>query len=312
MKPKIPFTFATGDTLAPTKLNDNFLQMALDLEEVLARKYFYSSFVLDWTGLTSGAPSAEHTFLIRAPFAYEIVGVEVVLYDASTPATLTITGAGTSFEPMVLTAAGATTEVRDTSNNVVRVPANTEVSFTMDTWAGPMDKCYAVVHIRHDRAPATTYSRANAPRFAAGESVAAAKLNTAFSDYETAVAADAAATNGMRIQVVTHRPMAVALAASDADTRIPATGRILHSYDLVNHGTVGNDVTITVLDEAAATVSTTTVAGAGTGGAKTQGVSVNQEQANTDPTTVADDWKLRFSRIGASSIDLAYTVMYWA
>lgn len=311
MKPRIPFEFASGETLAPTKLNDNFARMAEDLEETISRRYSDSSFVLDFTGVGPGTPTAARSYLIKAPFAYEIVGIEFVLFEASATTTLIISGTSNTIPPLTVTAAGATTRALATTNAAARVAANTEVTFAISVLAATYDRCYAIIHIRHDRAPATSYSLASAPRFAAGEAVAAAKVNTAFTDYETAVAADAAATNAMRIHVFPIRDMEVALQNSDRDCRIPSSESRLHSYDLVNHGAVGDNVTITVLDEAAATVSTTTVNGSGSPPAKTQGVSVDQTQGDDLSGDPASDWKLRFSRVGAAPVPLAYVVTYW-
>lgn len=312
MKPRIPFEFASGETLSPTKLNDNFMRMATDLEEVISRRYWDSSFTLDFSGVGPGTPTAARSFLIKAPFAYEIVGIEFVLYEPTAAnAVLSISGTANAIPPITATAAGATTRARETTNAAARVAANTEVTFSVSVWAATYDRCYAIIHIRHDRAPATSYGPASAPRFATGEAVAAAKVNTAFTDYETAVSAEAAATNGMRIHVFSRRDMASALPNSDRDCRVPSQESRLHSYDLVNHGAVGDDVTITVLDEAAATVSTTTVNGSGSPPAKTQGVSVNQTQGDDLPEDPNSDWKLRFSRAGAVSVPLAYVVTYW-
>lgn len=316
MIPSVPFKIRTGHTLSPTRLTTNFERLAGFVEQSLALKYTESDIVLDFSGWTETSTDTQRSFLLKLPLAYEIVGTEVVIYaatgvSASVECRLTGTGnAPTGWEDTDdLASAGATTRARQVAKRRATVAASTEMRVTLETTAAgayTLTRCLVILKIRHSRAPASTYGPADAPRFIGPTNVG--DVNAAFTALETAVAADTAATNNLRVMVTRFKGEG-AIATSDRDMRIPATARKLHSYDVVHTAPIGVNFTVTFLDKAGATVSTTTVNGATTE-AKTQSVSVNQTQADDDSDDTADDWKQRSANAGGTQT-ISYVISYW-
>jgi hypothetical protein len=312
---KMPLDFVTGETLTPSKLNSGFEQMTKDLIESASKRFTHSCFKLDFTGLANTSTAEEFIFRIKPPFAWEVEAVELVLYEPTgTVTNVRLASSLTNWQNVDVVPLGATTRARTPKNFTAYGSANVEQTFTLSVTAGgayTLDACYAIVHIKADRLTVASQKMADAPRFAAGESVAAGKVNTGFTDYESAVSANTAAIEDFRIQVFSLRAIAVALATSDRDLRIPASKFHFRSYDVVNLGAVGDNLTFTLLNAGGGTVSTVTVNGSGTPPAKTQGTAISHTQSTREPTVVGSDYKFRFTRAGAAVIPLGYVVMYY-
>lgn len=317
MIPRSP-TSLTNETLTPTKLNAGFNRLYQDLLASTNKRFCYSSFELNFSALASTHATEDFKYYIKPPFAWEVVAVELFLYEPTgTVTNVALSSTLTGWETVNAVPLGATTKVVTGDNFTAKGAALTEQTFTLTVTAGgayALDRCYAVIHIRADRGNSgDTYNSLqldDAPRWAAGEAVAAAKVNTGFTNYQTAVTRNTAADKQLRIQVFSIRDIAVALATSDRDLVIPSTGSRFHSYDVVNNGAVGDNLVFTLIDEVAATVSTTTVNG-GTPPQKTQSVTCTDTQTNSDPFFVGNDYILRFTRAGAVIIPLGYVVVYY-
>lgn len=323
MIPRKAGQFATGDTLAPTRLNIGFEQMVRDLSASSDKRYCYSSFELDFTGMTAASVAADATvasYLIKAPFAYEIVAIELIGYAplVVTATSVSLTNTLTGAVALACTLGTGVARGYAVQNMNAKSASLTEQTFTLAVTGAlwTLGTTYAIVHIRADRGNAgDTYnseSILNAPRFAAGDSVSATTMNSAFTNYETMTTRNTAANKQLRIQVFSMRPVASTIAASDRDWRIFAGGTRFHSGDVVNHGAAGDDITCTLLDQVPASVFAVTVLGSGAPPTKTQSTSIADTQGSNAPKNSAVDYTMRFSRDTSTpaAIPLAYCVLY--
>lgn len=317
--PRIPFRFVSGDTLNPAQLNRNFQRIASDLKASQDREWTYSSFVLDFTGLASGANEAYRKFTINAPKGFEIVGMEMEVYQASGQ-TLTLTCSAAGATVVTVASAGVTTKASSyVIQNGVRVALNTDVSFTLSSTGGTNTACKAVIHIRSTRwsnATRTEYPLKDIEYLVGGNSVNASTLNGAFTNIEDSVVADTNAQDDLKIQVIAFRGLGtVAVPTHKNRYYLPAAGRKfsrLKSYGAcAASGT--DDFVITLYNSAGVSQGAASIL-ASSGNATTQdassNVNVNQTQA-TDITDTNDDWYLEFSRVGTTdNSQLWYAVLY--
>lgn len=323
MLPRKAANFAAGQTLSPTKLNQGFEQMQKDAYASTEKRYCYSSFQLDFTGMTAASVAADASvasYLIKAPFAWEIVSIELISYVpiVAGATSLSLTNTLTGSKALVCTP-GASTDRGYASQNVTsKSAAATEQTFTLAvTGTGwTLGKTYAIVHIRADRRQAgstfNTQTLESATRIAAGASVVAATINTAFTDYQTLVAANTAANKQMRIQVFSMRPVAVSIGSADDNWRIPATLLTFDSGDVVSHGASGEDVNFKIVDPSAGAIFSVTVLGNASVPQKTQSTSIATTQTDNSPTNPAKDFTVDISRIaGVAAIPFAYCVIYY-
>jgi hypothetical protein len=320
MQPRNPANFASGETLDPTRINNGFQTMLRDLVNKTSKRYCYSSFRLGFTGMASSA-TADLNYLIKAPYAWEIVGIELVAYapTAGTATSLSFTNSLTGAVALTCTPGSSTARGYNAQNIMCKSAANTEQTFSLAvTGAGwTLGKTVAIVHIRTDRGNAgVTYSDSvieDALRVGAGETVDASQLNTVFTAYETKATANTNATNMPRIQVFTMRPVATSIDTADRDWRIPESYFNFHSMDVVSHGASGDDVTFTLLDAAGSTVTAVTVNGSGSVPVTSQGNSINASQSNNRYTDSTKDYIMRISRDASApvAIPLAYAVLYY-
>lgn len=315
MIPKKPLSLTT-ETLSPAKLNTGFNTLYQDLVASTSKRYCHSSFELDFTGLTNLSGVESFKFYVKPPFAWEVESVELVCYPATAgaPTLVTLSSSLTGWVNLSVIPLTGVSKALDSDNFSASGLAAVEKIFTLGVTAPgayTLGRCYAIITIKTDRGNAgTTYSSlalSDATRFAAGDSVAVAKVNTAFTTYETAVVANTACDKQLRMQIFSLRNIAVTLETSDRDLRVPSSAARFHSYDIINNGAAGNGLTITILNESAVSVSATTV----NGGVTTQSVSAAFTQTLNTPTTTTADYILRFTRSGAAAISFGYVVVYY-
>lgn len=311
MKTFFPIKFATGDSVRPSVLNENFQRQHADVADDVARQYHHGCFKLDFSGLgVVDNGTAKAAFLIKAPRAWEIEGVELYVYGATTVTGVTLAATGTTgWADATATPAGATTRAYGTSDARATVAASTEVAFSLTcAGAGVTTACWAMVHYRTSRNTGAATPTLDPVRFDDNDDVAAAKLNTAFTAIETITATNTANDKQMHISVHQYRPASAAISAEQGVTKIADGGRRLNSADVVVVG--DNTVTMTW----ALTDPTVSIALVGNGTtAKTQNYTTGlpASQTTNDPGTVAYDSTLTVSRSGAGNVDLTYCVLYW-
>ena len=313
---RVPFIFASGETLSPKKIVSNFQQISKDVTDVQAQRYTYSSFVLDYSGIASADDVSLRTFRIRAPIAYEIVGVEIEYYD-NAASTVVLSNATTGFTSVSLTSSGTlTTRAYIYKNQNCRVAASTNCDFILTPSAGTVESCRVKVHIRASRfssAPAD-YSPTDIPTFASGDTVDASVLNTEFTEIETATTADAANQLDLRIQVITRRNVISPVPTTDSVVRIPSSGRRIFQTDITIVAVATNNITATLRDETAVAVDTevSVAAGATTISLVNSGT-INDTQSVDAPQTSGSDYTMTFARSGAgvATIPLFYSVIYY-
>jgi hypothetical protein len=311
MIPKLPAYFDV-EALSPGKLNRGFEVMHRNLINSYSRRYCYSSFLLDFTGLAAAHNAGALTFLIKPPFDCDIVGAELVSYEATGLTNITLNSTVNNWEPVSVTPAGVNTKARSVKNLFSNVFAGGEYSFTIAFTgsAFPLNGTYALIHIRSDRLSASAtppgLTEKDAPIFVSGETVSAAKLNAAFSDYIDDVNANSVSNRQMRLQVVTKRSVPSSIAAADASFRLVQNQLQFHSVDFITVcNTAGQNSRFEIKNASAVTQHTVNSAGV-VGTSKVQGSSFTQTQGT------GTDWFLTFSRtLGASTVDLAYAVIYY-
>lgn len=308
--PHVPYTFASGETLTPRKLTGNLKQIAADVSDNLSKRFYYSSFVLDFSGC-SGTPSEEKTFRIKAPYYYEIVGVELVLYHASgSTVTLSATGSGLSgWTDVSVASAGATTKAKEVANFVASNTADTEVAFTIST--ASLTSCKAVIHIRTDRGNAgASHAEYTPTTIASGAAVARATLNSEFTSATAAVARDTNNDKGQRIQVFARRG-AGALTVARNSIRIPSSSQRIAAFDIVVVSTVNTDTVQGSFDDGGGAVVGNVTSAVNTYSRTTVNTSLPGALANL-PTTPASDGIGGLSRGGTNTHALDYLVLYWS
>jgi hypothetical protein len=310
----IPFKFTNGETLDPKKINRNFQKIAKDVTDTKAQRFTYSSFVLNFDGITSADTAESRTFRINAPVAYDIVGVELQYYDGAA-STITLTCTATGFQTVNLTTtASATTRAYSYKQQNSNVPVNTNCDFVLAVSAGTIETCKVIIHIRASRYVTVTGYEPSAVRaFASGETLDPAILNTEFSTIEAAVTDDTNQQNDLRIQVITRRNLVSPFPGTDNLVKIPSSSRIINKMDVVNVAAATNNFAASLLDETAASVGSGTANGGGTTTIARTSVTINDTQSVNLPATPASDYTLSLSRSGAgvATILVAYVVIYY-
>lgn len=278
--PRIPFKFETGQQLSPTHLIGNFQQIANDVTKSQNRHWTYDSFELDFTGLASGSNLAERYFTIKAPKGYEILALELEVYQAAGQ-TISITCSATNSTVCSVTTAGATTKARKyQKQNGVKVALDTAVTFTYSSTSGTNTACRCIVHFRSSRwsnATRTEYTDTSVLQIASGDTVSATQLNTEFSSIESAVTADSDATHDLKIYVSSYRNVGTSdVSTQKRDLPLPAAGRTwsrMLSY-IATAASSSDVFSWDLLDQNAASVATSTIS-------STTGSATVQDEAST-------------------------------
>jgi hypothetical protein len=314
MRSRKPYRFSTNETLSPKKLIGNFQALAQLVTDKQAERYSYGSFVLDFDGVTSAADPSLKTYKITAPRAYDIVGAEVILYQATT-ASVTLSCSASGFTSISVDAAGATTRSYSYKNQACHVNASTATNFILTVSAGTVTSCKVIIHYRSDRfssAP-SNYTLSDVIAIRSGDTVSASDLNTEFTEIDTAVTAHTSNTSDLRIQVITRRAVISPFPTTDTDIRLPSSGRIINSFDVGVVAAVTNDFVATLNDEASVSVGSGTATAAGATTLATTTVSVNDTQTQDDPDDPTDDYTLVLSRSGAGAANIlfGYVAIYY-
>lgn len=309
--PRNIVNFENGETLTPSKLNIGFERIHTDLIATSSKKYIHGSIAFDFTGITDTSRQIDRQVDIRYLRSFEVTAVELVLYQATgnvTSVTLVNTGMG-NWKAPVVTPAGATVRSRDTKEIVEYVSALTtfELQVTASGTPWTLGRCYAIVHYKHEVPGSSDFTERTSPRFASGETLAAAKLNTAFTDYETELAA--ILTSLPRFSVVHFwRDLIAAPAASDVKIRVPDSARTFQTIEVYQTGDTGNNVTATLYDELGASIGGATANGA-TGTKVNASTVLNHTQDEDDPADYLEDYYILLSRTGAVTIPLVYAIL---
>lgn len=314
MRSRPLYNFATNETLSPKKLIGNFQALSQIITDKQAERFSYGSFVLDFDGVASADDVSLKTYKINAPRAYDIVGAEIILYQATT-ATVTFSSDATAFTSFSLAAAGATTRAWTYKNQSVRVSASTATNFILTVSAGTVTSCKVIVHYRSDRfatSPAN-YILSDVLAIQSGDTVSATTLNDEFTEIDSAITAHTSNTSDLRIQVLTRRAVVSPFPTTDTEIRLPSSGRIINSFDVGVVAASTNNFVATLNDEAASPVGTGTATAAGATTLATTTVSVADTQSADDPDDPNDDYTLVLSRSGAGAANIlfGYVAIYY-
>lgn len=317
MKAHNPWTYVTASTLETSRQAENLRLLMNDLGDAMSRRYYYSSFELDWSLLTETSVAGERTYSFAAPWAYEIVGVELVAACAATgTATLSFAGGVTGAENVVATFAGATTRAYASANFIASCSTST-VSFTLtlSPAAYTLTACKAVIHIRTDRGNAgDTFTQFSTDVLTYGLPTNQATFTNIYTSAGTSVTQNGAATKKPSIQVFTTRNIlgGAAIPSSDLDLPIAAYAVSRRMQRITVGCTVANTSTVvgSVRDNtAASTAISVTVTGAGATTLAT-GTTTSTATIGSQPTT---DPVIRIDRgTGTGACLFAYAVVFWS
>jgi hypothetical protein len=294
----------TGQHLGADWMNRIREDIQREHDELIGNRYTESFFIVPIGALTNTSTTGAHRVLVKAPFAYDIVGVDLVVCGTAGTYILTCSGV-TGASTLSTTTDGTTTHSPVYANWQARVAAATEVSFILSTTLGAytVTESYAIVHIRHDRHQAAPPTNWAPPDLKTGDHRAHAGVSAMFSSWNAAVAVDAAATTIGVIQIVPN--------ASTQSMQLPATQRVWTTADFYFVAAAGRTITSRIRDKVPTTQATATFAGGGATTTSVQGVAVTGDpQVDDDPDDSADDWIVDNTMAGAGTIEKIYTVLY--
>lgn len=324
MKAYKPYVFLPGETLSPSKVWANLRRLSLDVKSSMDRRYTYSSFVLDFSGLTDTSTAAEKRYSFTPPLAFDIVGMELEVYAASplTSVSLVVTRSGLTSPVLAADVLGATTRSYTVSNFNFDAPASGQVSFTLTTNASStpwtLTSCKVIVHVRTDRGNDGANYDPYIPNLNGnvntGVLTSHTTLNTEFTSLAAAVARDTAHSSCMRMEMRTWRNIAAGAFTTDMDRwKLPAAGR---ASAQISGGVVcpnTSSVRFSWNDKTGAELGGVTVVGTGSVNVPATGQTLfSATVAAGTITSLADDETARIARVvGTDAIPFAYSVLFW-
>jgi hypothetical protein len=297
--PKIPFRFRPNETLVPSKLLQNFQRIAKDIEELKSRQVVRFSVALNFDGMTSATSADALKVNFSDIFQYvELEGIEVIYYHTA-GVVLGISDSTSTL--MTVEAEGATTRTwaYKSQLNVALTTLNFAVA------SGTVTKLDVIVHCKSYRFGGGRPSLYELDEVLNG-SFTAANVNSEFTEIATEIADDTS-NRAKPMFLLFHRRNFTSLTNID-EFRIPATGKAFTRMILRGMCAAGADtLTVTLKDKTGATVGgTLTIAATGADSSDTRALS--ETQPDTGSTT-ATDYKLVFSRTGATNWQNAYCII---
>jgi hypothetical protein len=116
MIPRIPYIFASGETLTLEKVKTNLLRLHKDFTYSADRNINLSHFIIPFSGVVAATPAAVSTYRFRSPSDLVIIGTEIQVHGAAATTTVTLTStSGTFISHAVNTLAADPADTRYTS-----------------------------------------------------------------------------------------------------------------------------------------------------------------------------------------------------
>lgn len=311
--PLVPNRLVDGGNLDVERINDDLRSISSDLSKSIARRYTYSRFFVDLSGMANTDTLVARQIPIAtvtgtSPSFGEVIAVELVLCAADTAVwTMSLVGGGQNWPSFTVTDSGsASTEATNGSSVPVKFDA-TGVTFQLDaSGASTLSaQSYAVFHVRFDRfADDATGAAGWVPTpISATTSTAASTINNALTAAAAAVTLDTNDANDIRVECYVVRNLA---SGSTTSWQSPSGQRARFSRAMWNVQTsgAGKKATFTV-DGASFTVN-----GAGaTSVAHGEGTLSGSE--TDDPMTAASDGTVTIAAAGGSPVVFAMMLVYW-
>lgn len=313
MKTLPPLSVPTGATWRPSWARRIWQWMRKDRDELNARRFYHSEFILPFGAMATGDNAEEGVMYVRPPAAFgawEIVGVELRVRNGTGSGTYTldVTDGSSSLAQVSASISAADTWTSASSIGTLKVPSNTEVSFTLAGFAATaLTDCAVTVYVRFDRLGGTLSETFDPPADSATKNPTT--FNNAVSAYQTDIDANANATTALRIQVLSLRDLNGTNFSRTFG--IPATGSTINSMGLYLLQTISDDTDFTLRNEAGTSLGTANLTGAGNASTVKNTVTLGDTQTD-DPDDVADAWSLDIDVNGTSTDAFrAYAVLYW-
>ena len=296
IKTTLPAQFQDDELLTPTKVNKNFSYVKDAIETVASKRYCYSTVVLPFclgvTAISEADNQATRSFLVYAPIT---LTVDTVFLDgalASGAATLNVynastgTTAPTGVANPIITPS-TTSQTLSYTQSIV-IPAGSTYRFELTGTAFTTSRLDLQLVFKSDRfLPASTDTKTSASYTPVTERslTNATDFNTNVTALQSAVSANAAYTNAVRVEAYSFVNFATGTDADLQKHTVPlsystqATGTVFALYQhaaYASAGSVFNTVTATLANAAG---SATGLAGSCNMNGVTEAVSID-----TSPT----------------------------
>jgi hypothetical protein len=319
MIPRIPFVFATGDTLTLEKIKANLLRLDKDFSYSADRNINVSQFIIPFTGVAAGTPQAASTYRFRADIDMVVVGTELQVHGAAATTTVAVFGGGTFIPHNLQTLAADPTNTRYVSyqEQSIIFGANNTNDFIV-TASGNTTSIDLVVYYKQARYIKNELTATFNPELDSSTnlSTAATRLNSSLSVWGTRITLNQ--SNNIDTNYEIYRVFGDAASPLVREfTFIPCENRTISAIHLSNVAAVGTNLKAELVSAAGtgSNLTSITVNGAG---ATTFAESFNQTDAvsavssDDDFTDSAKDTRLQIVRtLGAATIVCAYvTIVY--
>jgi hypothetical protein len=315
--PILPNGFRVSGNLDLEKLNDNFAAMQDGLNDGMDMRYTHSTSFFDLSGITDTDALVLRQLAFRPPTAGRettLLGVELVLTNATAATVWTLSKTGDSLWPEIsATAADAAEVTASRFRDVLFDDSAADVKFTLApstaTGVNTIARGYIVLHWRCDRwAQGTALDRFDFAPYSSTSSTSSVTLENVNQDAQTVADYSVDTADDLRPAVFVARNLAP---AGSAVFRIPAgamTRDMRVTIYVVAAGTVTARVTV---DDADGTPVVTDVVGAGVAALAVGGADLS-EGGLTDPTSGAADVIITLAhQAGAANVLLVYAVVWF-
>ena len=254
-------TFRDGATLDPVALQENLEDLRHVADEITAKRFTHSDIVFVLDNKSDVDDPEVRTFYVYAPYAFEIVAREMVVYGTDGK-TVTLTSDATGWVDLTAEADGATTKVYSADARSVLIPANTLTYFRVTLPSSTtLNRCTVILKCRHDRHAGNPPSTASiSARIDGSVDDAAANLNTPLSAYATWKTSNDTNNKRQRITIYDVTPASNSFASYEDTFQIPSFGGTVKQLEIqsVQEGLSPN-VTATLKDEGGTTVASVSV-----------------------------------------------------
>lgn len=311
MIPRIPYIFSTNEQFSFARAFQNWIRKWKDLQYSRDRRIMKSSFVVDFTGLTTSASLAERTFILEPPKVMEIVGVELEVFSSGTLSTVTLSSSDSRFESTEVTVSAVAGNRGYVSNFQNLNLPTTETEFYI-ALTGNVASIKVTFSYSSQRIVSKNFgSRLNIYSMAKTFSSLYDILLSNKSSYEAIEGPDNTVDNDLRIYSISLINN-TAIAINKNSTRIPSNLRSFVSIKTYCVMAVTSDLDVELQDEVTGGIANCTFSGAGPTTIKSASSTINDTQTLDDTDDSNDDYKIAVTReAGTDTIKSLYIVLYY-
>lgn len=307
----LPYVFRDGQ-LDPKAINENFRVIGSELDDLKSRRYFHCPIHVDFgeVGSADNAAEVEHIGTVPSVSSLEVIGVEVFCYAATSQSfTLTLEVSGVAvagWNDITITGAGATTLAYKAANCNAKLASLDEFSVKLNSY-GTASHFAVTLHTRHCRFDGVLPSDYSPVQVDASNTDSAATLNAGLDNADTELDTEESRRKAMRC---THMLLARNKALGTYSNKLPSFGGTLLRLDVSGYANGASTGTVTMKDEAAASVGTA-ASWSSSGQINDQINNITDTQGIDDPTDTNDDYDLEISASGAGDLTMVSAFVWW-